>query len=80
MNDPENSVWLQSRVKDAERALTEAGIEPEYLDGLVQDCASEAAAEVNNNGGPAQLVYLLRNGWSVADIVNRTRMEKEDAP
>jgi hypothetical protein len=48
------------------------------LDVLVIDCSAEIASGVNNCGVPAQLEYLLRNGWTADDILGRLRIDKEE--
>lgn len=48
------------------------------LDGLVHDCFSEQATEVNNSGRPAQLECLLLHGWSPAGIIQDLRRQKEE--
>jgi len=50
----------------------------ESLDALIHDCASEQASAVNNNGQPAQVEYLLTNGWTAEDILGRLRIQKEE--
>jgi len=51
---------------------------PESLDVLVIDCSAEVASGVNNCGMPAQLEYLLKNGWTAEDILGRLRINKEE--
>jgi hypothetical protein len=62
---------LQSALR---QELEKLGIETEHLDGLVHDCASE----INNCGMSVQVAYLLRRGWTPADIIGRAKMALED--
>ena len=78
INDTEESSRLLERVQALQAELGELGIEAEMLDGLIQDCASEQASEVNNNGMPAQLAFLLRGGWTPADIIFNAKRAKEE--
>lgn len=44
---------------------------PEMLDELVHEEASNQASNVNNAGVGEQVLFLLINGWSEEDILNR---------
>lgn len=52
------------------KALCEM-LEQEALDDLVHDEKAAEAAGINNDGKEAQVVYLLSNGWTSAEIQKR---------
>ncbi len=80
MTDPDDlaRTRLNARIRRLRKKLEELDIGGESLDALVEDCAAEQAIEINGNGLPAQLAYLLRHSWTPEDIVNRAKMSQED--
>ncbi len=77
MKDPDVAQRAAERV-NALLEVVNAQHPGESLDALVHDCTSEQASAINNNGQPAQVEYLLTNGWTAEDILGRLRIQKEE--
>jgi len=74
----ESQRMLLRKVKEVAKVMKDEGLPDEMLDDLVQQASSEAASEVSNSGATAQIEYLLRASWSVADILFKVREQQED--
>lgn len=74
MIDP-NAEWISKRVDGVLSELE--GTPEDALDEAVYEAHAEMAAETNNAGMPAQVEFLIRQGWKPADILARAQQATE---